>query len=73
MCQRLAGVVVERVGRHIEFLVAQSHVIVKHRHTGLRVVLSPVGGEHTAVINEFSSFKEITYVIKTVEVKAIGI
>ena len=73
MGHRGAGVVIERVGGEVELRTEHLHVVVEHRHLGLRVVLAPVGSEGGVAIDHLSALEEIGVVVETVEVEAVGI
>ena len=73
MRQGAAGVVVESVGSEIELLVAQTDIVVEHCDACFCVVFTPVGSQHTTIVDEFSTLEEIADIVETVEVEAVGI
>ncbi len=73
MGHRCLGVVIERVGSQEKVLVLQLYVVGKESLFGVCVIFAPVGSKHTAVINQFTTFKEVAKTVHAVIVEAVGI
>ena len=73
MRQGTGIVIIKRIRRQIELRTLHLHIIVKHRHLGLRIIFPPVGSQRRVTVNHLAAFKEIGIVIQTVKVKAVRI
>ena len=73
MGQRLAGVVIERVGGDAVVGRVQLHVIVEHGALGVGVVLAPVGAEAVLTVDELSAPEEIGRVVEAVIIETVGV
>ena len=73
MGQTGMDIIIQGVGFQIELWILQFNVIVEHGVTRLRIIFSPIAGQHILVVYHLTSFEEVTEVIKTVIVKRIRI
>ena len=73
MGPRGTGVIIQRVGRQVEFLVPKAHVIVEHSHLRVRMIFTPVRRQHSSAVNEFTTLEEITEGVHTVVVQRVAV
>ena len=73
MGTRRTGIIEQRIRSQIEFLIAQSNVIVEHSHLRIGMVFAPVGRQYSRTVNQLSAFEEIAEVIHTVIVEGVTI
>ena len=66
-------VVVECIRSQVELWRLHLHVVVEHRHLGLGIILSPVGGQCSPPVDHLTSLEEIGVVVEAVEVEGVGI
>ena len=57
----------------MELLVLEIDVVIEHGLTVARIVLSPVGNQHTGLVHHLAVFEEIAHPIHPVVVQAVGI
>ena len=73
MRHRQTRVIIQGVGSEEELRALHLYIVVEHRHLGLGVVLTPVGGECGLAVDHLSALEEVGVIIQTVEVETIGI
>ena len=73
MRQFPTSIIIQRVGSKVEVLVAHVDVVIENRHLRVGMVLTPVAGQRSSSINEFSTFLKVAHWPQPVIVERVGI